>query len=463
MPLIIPIVGGEIMPYIKVNINRIDAVKSNIAYTRAKVGNIKSSFYSTGSSLDWDVKACAQINSQINKINNELSNEIESLKRMESFLSMAIQKYKEVDKKRNVITVRTAIHSAKSVISNKSSKVQLIQKLPAGIKPANRITLDSPALKTVVDFLKKVAKKGGTIGGVYGILSGEAAFIEKIRNMDYSGAFKSWAGVDKGVYKTISGLITKNKKMAKVSHLLTTNQKVKNWAKFLTGTEDYIKAPSKASKLTTRWYNNYQKIKTKFDPVGSITVADVVISGVANIIDNVSDYAKGDMSVERTIAEIAGETAIDVAKDAIIYFGATAITTWIGAGVVAAVGGTVAVPGIVIAGVSVGIVALANWGLNAMAKHFTNGEKDFTEWASDGLLDIGEKIGKAATNAYHTIAPKVKEVCNVIAIKTKTAVNNVVDSAKNVIGNAKSVVGNIFSSISPIRFGALHNRLGHSF
>ncbi|MGN1203250.1 MAG: hypothetical protein ACI4RF_08125 [Eubacterium sp.] len=39
----------------------------------------------------------------------------------------------------------------------------------------------------------------------------------------------------------------------------------------------------------------------------------------------------------------------------------------IGAGVVAAVGGTVAVPAIAVAGISVGVVALANWGLNAMA------------------------------------------------------------------------------------------------
>lgn len=85
------------MPYIKVNISKINGFGSSVTATRGRMNSIKSSFYSTGSALDWDVKACSSINSQINQINNELEREIQILRRMGVFFADAAKKYTNAD------------------------------------------------------------------------------------------------------------------------------------------------------------------------------------------------------------------------------------------------------------------------------------------------------------------------------------------------------------------------------
>ena len=107
--------------------------------------------------------------------------------------------------------------------------------------------------------------------------------------------------------------------------------------------------------------------------------AGVIAEGIGEIVDNYEEYASGEISGGRAVAETIIETGVGV----ILGIGATAA---VGAGLAAA--GVVAAPAILVAGGAALIVG----GANLLLEGITG--KDIGEWISDGICGLGESFSK---------------------------------------------------------------------
>lgn len=118
--------------------------------------------------------------------------------------------------------------------------------------------------------------------------------------------------------------------------------------------------------------------------------ASVAVTGVVNFFGNKQEQeeSNGTMSDGRVVAETITETAIDTA----ITLGASAV---VGAAVAACT--TVALPGVVVTAAAGLVIAGANAGIKALTG------KSGTEWASDLILDTGEKVVSAVGNAAKNV------------------------------------------------------------
>lgn len=420
------------MPYIKVDTRKLSNFGNVISSTRSRAGNIKSSFSSIGSSLDWDVKACSDINRKISQINNELSGEISSLKRIESFFDMAVRKYNDVEKSKDNLSKipQTKVSSTNSRTSISTSNANMVLRAifkTNKISNATQFKIPEEFKEKVGDLLFSITKRLGVVGSVIGILDNENSFINKIIDGDYIGAVSSFGQVAKGTYKTVSKVIKKGINMAKVSPMLHWTTQAKSWGKTLLGFDNYfnpktVGVASKASKTSTRIYNNMQKT---FDyEFGKISKSDVVISGILNAIKNYSEAKSGEISAERAVIETVTETAIDVVVDAALYAGAAAI--------LAGIAGTAAVPVIAIAAVSVA----TKWLLDITANAITGRKDGFTEIVSDAIIDFGQCIGNAAKKVANTVAPAIRNTCS-----------TVINKAGEFFGNVKKGVNNFFGKL----------------
>lgn len=415
------------MPYIKVDTKKLAAYGNVVSSTRGNVSKIQSSFYSIGNSLDWDVKACADINRRIRQINNELSNEIAGLRRMETFFQMAVSKYNAAEKDKDKLPkipeiIRLA--SRRISITKGNTNVALMSILKVNnISAPKQVKIPNGYVEKVKDLLFDIVKKTGVVGSVIGILDSENSVINKLKEGDYIGAASKFGTVAKSTYKTVSKLIKKGTNMSKVSPMLHWSTQAKSWGKTLLGFENYfnpktVGVASKASKTTTRLYNNFQKTITH--EFGNITKSDVIISGILRGIDNIGEWRKGEITWDRAIAETITETAIDVVLDAALTAGVAAI--------LAGIAGTTAVPAIAIAAVTV----TAKWFLDTVTNAVTGTDDGFIEFVSDSLIDFQQTIEKYKKKATSAMVSHIRNAC----------VNAL---GKNCFGSVTSAVNSLFA------------------
>lgn len=431
------------MPYIKVNISRMNGFGSSVAAVRIRVNSIQTSFLSIGSALDWDVKACADINRQISQINNELSNVTESLKRMENFFAYASKEYDELDSNQSQYRARVYYTPPfgkdswlKKLDDHRVEKTILNNR---SIKTISKTTISDDTLEDVNDNVSKVlfdmAKKFGFVGSVISVTDTFKNGISKLFDGNSAGAFKDLYNAGKNAGKTVSAIRKKIENLKKAAPIMTKEARNKNIIRAVFGFDNYfdpktVGVASKAKSASTRIYNNFQKTWTK--ELGDITKANIVVSGLFNAISNYSEMKSGDIGVERMVAETIGETAVDVTVDAALSAGTAAVL----AGVV----GTTAVPVVAVAS----IVVAAKWSADTIVRSLTD-KDSFTEWVSDGLLDLGEKIGNAVPGVIQSIkdgtfVSKVRDACT-------DTVNNIKDSVSDWIGNAKESVCGVISNL----------------
>lgn len=87
------------MPHIKVDSSKIRQYAETLNDVVGKARSISSDFSSLCNSLDWDIKAEANINSRCRQANSQLQKECRSVENMRDFLSTAAQKYDETEQK----------------------------------------------------------------------------------------------------------------------------------------------------------------------------------------------------------------------------------------------------------------------------------------------------------------------------------------------------------------------------
>ncbi|MBQ8002170.1 MAG: hypothetical protein IJ297_01865, partial [Clostridia bacterium] len=189
------------MPYIKVDTRRLSGFGNTSAAARGRVGSIKSSFSSIGSALDWDVKACSGINRTIGQINNELSNEMASLKRMEAFFDMAVRKYNDADeakpeaKKVHTSSVQKIVPGNFRSTTKNATLTSILKSnniVKAGLVKVNKED------NAFVELIKKIALEVGVVGSVTGLI--DAAY--KASKGQYIDAVETFGDMVKGAAKT---------------------------------------------------------------------------------------------------------------------------------------------------------------------------------------------------------------------------------------------------------------------
>ncbi len=116
-----------------------------------------------------------------------------------------------------------------------------------------------------------------------------------------------------------------------------------------------------------------------------------LLSGYENFVEETENNSTG-----RKFAETIGETVITIGTGALIKAGAAAVL------------GTVGAPA-----VAIGLATVAvTWGVNKVCEHLTG--KDLAEFASDAILDTGQKVIEGAVEG-------AKKVGKVVGDAAKTA------------------------------------------
>lgn len=382
------------MPRVYVEFAGLKEVGDDCRTVATRVGSIRSEFKNTVSKLDWDVKYKSDINSTANQIARKLEQYENALRGYQSFINEAYNEYAKLDefKKLNVSDFIIGINRIDAPIVGPGGQCDI---LPNGI-----------ALNKFKEYFsdefgwKDLLAGAGYIGKIYDLIS-------DIKD------WKSWEDAGKSG-KDIYDFVTKAAKTynnyKKIGNAVGTKKAMTWWAKNITGLKSLGRA-STAKNPVTRFVNNLTNKTSPFNAqlkdvlkdfngkngVGKAVASwgTVIVNGVTNAFSNIEEQknSNGTMSTGRVVAETITETAIDTA----LTYAASAVA---GAAVTAALG-TVAAPGVVVVAASGLLVA----GINAGVKALTG--KTTTEWISDTVLDAGEKIGKAVSNAAKNVRESV--------------------------------------------------------
>lgn len=266
-----------------------------------------------------------------------------------------------------------------------------------------------------IKILEKLIGKAGFLGSFL------AFFVKPIATWASSGfasigvtGAKSVVSLIKDGHSTIKGLYDwqkSNEKLAKLARMDPEKAKAVRWKRLVGLNDVFSGTASKASSWSTRFYNNFHKLKGPFESYksgghkGTCAWAGLALTVASNGISNYNEYKSGSVSAERAVAETITETAIDIGKNWLI--GAA-----VAAGVAATVGSA---PVLVVGALTVGV----SMGLDYACKKITgaNGgeEKGLTETVSDLVLDVGSaaiEAGKKAvsgiSNAIKSFKPSIK-------------------------------------------------------
>lgn len=342
------------MPYIKVDLNKINGYASALSQTKSRLQRIKSDFSSIGYNLDWDVKSSSNISRRISTINSELSAENSSLSKMTSFLNNARQKYTTID----------------------STNKQGSKKLSTGAPVSSvKLTFDSPfGYFDAKDFLKDTIKTGGTIYSAY-----KAGFFTSGFNVKQVGDYvrvygknKTWLNLKDSTIEGIKG------RRYKVGSELDVKFGVSARA-------SNISLGTKFSRALSHNFKNFGK-----DTFGS----KASIIGYLYVAWETIDNAVGNVKSGASVSKIAADATTDVAKG----LGAMAAAS-AGAKLGAAIGTLIPVPvvGTLVGGVIGGAVAgfaydyIIDGGLKI-------GGKSIAGWVSTGLEKAYTAVGDAVTS-----------------------------------------------------------------
>lgn len=346
------------MPRIYVQFSGMEQIGTGCKTVSSRVDAIKSNFQSTIRALDWDVRFADDINSTATQIARKLEKESSALKTYQRFIGEAYTGYIKLDEwEKHDEKFQTFLNE---FLSNYG--------------------------------WKNILSGAGYIGTIYNL-------VDDIKK---GNTWKDFAKAGVSTYQFLSGAAKTYNNYKKIGNAVGTKTALAWWAKSITGLKPLGRASS-AKNPFTRFANNLTNKTSPFNAqlknvVGNFTGANgvgkavaswgtVAVNGVLNWFGNKEEQANsnGTMSDGRVVAETITETVVDTA----LTYGTGIV---VGAAVTAALG-TVAAPGVVVVAASGAVVA----GLNAGVKALTG--KTTTEWVSDTILDTGESIGRAVSNA----------------------------------------------------------------
>lgn len=445
------------MPYIKVDTKKLATYGNVVSSTRGSVSKIQSSFYSIGNSLDWDVKACADINRRIRQINNELSNEIASLQRMETFFQMAVSKYNAAENEKDKLSkipkiTRLAPHRISMTKNN--TNVALLSILKAN----NISSVKQVNISDVPDRLKYVLDKGWK--NIVKTIAGKAEIsdfydltllvVHLIGNDDISIGAKNFRenpiikNIAKIGFKSIKPLI-----LAKYGYNITK----KGGYYIVTGSRklDKIKGitvlkPGRYKDIDPKYLKNFysgaavKELNSLKSLSSKLAAAEIFVETGKNVYDNI----KNNESVTKITSDAVADLVIKTPKAFIKTATAakTAVFTAKSIAVGATIGSAVPVVGTAIGAVVGGVIGIGASILadKAIDKVYDGifeewkicGGKSIKEWASEGVEWVINEAANGFKIAANTAIETARKVGNSVAVGTAKAKTAVVDFEKNI-------------------------------
>lgn len=330
--------------------------------------------------LSTQVKDRKNISQRLSNTKTELSGIENDIYNLGSFLGYAICEYEECENRINN-NARDTIRELREISEN-SSINSFIDEFRAEFNWSD------------------ILAGSGYIGDIYD-------FIQDIKN---GSTWKDFLETGIDIYQFLEGARRTYSNYKRIGNAVGASTARAWWLKSIVGLKPLGRA-STAKNVVTRFVNNltnktspfnaqFKNVVNNFKGANGVGKAvaswgTVAVNGVMNWFSNKDEQANsnGSMSDGRVMAETITETAIDTA----LMYGAGIV---VGAAVTAVVG-PVAGAGLLVVGVSAGVVM----GLNAGVKALTG--KTTTEWVSDTILDTGEDIIKTVGNAAKSVGNAV--------------------------------------------------------
>lgn len=304
-----------------------------------------------------------------------LSNTLENLQKqcgyMGTTLSNVAQTYQDTE---NEILGKASVNSINTDI-NTTVKWQTN-------KPSNTNNADEK-----LDWKEKIIELVSGAGYIGGIIDGIFNFSNIFKKSGYDRA-KSVTDFMKNCLEYITGV---RDVISDAKVKWTGIFKNGNWKKIF-GFDDLLDTTVKKGAKAAFTENIDDTISELNGTKGKLDCftkwGGYALSLVSNVIDNKKEYDQGGITKERAVQETFMETVIDIGKDALIGAG-------VAAACVAAFGSAPAVA------VAAGTVAVG-WAVDKVTKwatkKFTGKERNFTEFASDTILDFTEKVTSAKSS-----------------------------------------------------------------
>ena len=379
------------MSKIRIDTAGVGELKGKVTAIQSQAGSAQSYISQARSEIDMNVAAAENVSYRINRLYSRIQSQQAKLRQYESALACVNERFLTSDR----------------IIANQAKEVNcLINRIVDSPFNATRKSISITAQTTEVtnlvdafskegdeirDYLWKVLKKAGHLGALVSMASGLADYSNQIN-------VKNAINAVKGAKSFVGNLSDDIQKMTKAKRIMHPSTYRASWAKRIFGTTDYFKSvggASKSASFSTRWYNSFQKAKVK--EISKVKWAGVALDGVLNGIDNYEEYKRGVISGVRAVAETISETGVNVV-----------VNGFLTAAVAATLGATVGAPAVAVAAGTV----LAKTALDGVAKWATGGEKDFTEAASDFILDTGEAIVDGISNGVQKIGKGISSAVN---------------------------------------------------
>ncbi len=389
------------MPKIKVDTLGISELRTATGAVRVQASEAQSYVSQARSEIDMNTASSDNISYRINRLYSRLQAQYNKLGQYESALLRVNDQFMASD--RSIANEAKEInYLLDRILESPYFASRETMSIDAELsETANLVDYFSNAGDGIAEYLWKVLKKAGHFGALVTMVSGITGLDGESSISDYGKAAKS----AKGFFTNLYGDVRKMTKAKRIMHPSTYKA---SWAKRLFGTTDYYKSiggASKSKSFSTKWYNNFQKSKAK--EISKVTWAGVALDGVFNALDNYDEYKGGEISGWRAAAETVMETGVDTVVN-------VALTT----AVAATLGATVGAPALAVAA---GTIAVKS-ALDGVTRWVTGGEKDFTEAASDLILDTGEAIAEGIAEGAEKIGKGISSAVDKISTGWKSLV-----------------------------------------
>lgn len=346
------------------------------------IGGVATSVSAVRNSLPSKVLSRGGISSALGSAGTKVGQAKDRVERLSVFLTTAADEYSDTEQRINTLYATAVDNSDTAQTAGSSVEIG----------------------KTVNDLIGEV----GFIGNIIAFFTKPiASWLDSgVVTIGVTGA-KSVSSVLKDGNSTLKGLFEwgkSNKELDKLARMLPERAKEVK-IKRLFGLNDLFSGTaSKAGTWSSRFYNNFHKLKSPFESYTSggakaaFAWTGLALTAASNTISNVQEANSGKISTKRAVAETITETAIDVGKGWLIG-------TAVAAGVAATVGSA---PVLVVGALTVGVTLGLDWACKRIYKSFGYEEKGLTEAISDHILNAGEGVIVGAKKVTSSVASFVK-------------------------------------------------------
>ena len=413
------------MAYIKVDLNKLQNLKSDLQGTSTGVASVQNIICSVRRNLDWDVSCENNIERTLQRISSDLDKVKSRYNKSVDFLSYAFQEYSKVEYDNNKAFGKNNIQRIDF------SRIQADVSYAGDVLTVDNNRSKASSILNRQDTAKSVLSNFGPIGKVLSVLTEPTANWLKYGKFEFGKAEDSsamkWAKFGKGAVKCL-GTVSSFQKTFKKADLISRFNNTGSQYLFGSQHADYkfknLLGLNKVDLRSTLGDNAYggksargwDSFKTNVDvgfkhnfkstfiksdgSINKLGIAGVVLDLGIKGIENWNDYKSGNItSVDRVVVETVTETAFDIALTA-------GATTVISAGLLAV--GVVSAPAI-----AVGAVAgLAVAGINGLTKAITG--STLTQHVGTLAGDVWDKGKEVVENIAEGGGGAVKKGAEII-------------------------------------------------